>query len=221
MVRRKINYKEGDCFSVPLRVGEDYAPTGERGGYARGVVVRMDGRGGVFGCFFGPKVKRIGQVRVDGDLIPDNAVYSTIFGDLGLLEEKWNIIGSIPDWSRDKWPMPQVFLHHDFVDEEIGFLRVYDEDTLDFVGEQKVSLSEIDADIHPRDGDDGYGAVEIVLTRLLALLDEAAKGNPISLPYPSEGQVDPWGDERHLLKKRGWTLDELTGFWNPPPPATA
>jgi hypothetical protein len=45
MGSQKINYREGDWFAVPLRDG----------GYAVGLVARMDNRGGVLGYFFGPR----------------------------------------------------------------------------------------------------------------------------------------------------------------------
>lgn len=45
MARRKLNYKEGDWFAVPLGGA----------GYALGLVARVGRRGVTFGYFFGPR----------------------------------------------------------------------------------------------------------------------------------------------------------------------
>ncbi len=153
---KKINYSEGDCFSIPLR-GE---------GFARGVIARMNGRGTVFGYFFGPKIADLADVCV-GDLCPEQAIFSGQFGDLGLLNGEWTVIGRVPDWSREKWRFPS-FLRFD-EGSPTGFLSTYDEDSLQCINEQKIKLSEIDVRDYPEDSLMGYGFVEIKLAKLLTV----------------------------------------------------
>jgi hypothetical protein len=155
MMKKKVNYQEGDCFAIPLR----------KGGFARGVIARMNGKGSVFGYFFSPKIAELADVRVDAEIRPENAIYKCCFGDLGLLMGEWTPLGALPDWTRKRWPMPS-FLYHD-EDGKTGFLRQYDEDTLKFVREERIPLSGIHKENFPEDGLMGYGAVEKWLTKLL------------------------------------------------------
>jgi hypothetical protein len=156
-VGNKANYSEGDCFSIPLR----------EGGYARGVVARMDGEGIVFGYFFGPKIEHIADVFISDDLSPEQSVLSGQFGDLGLLNMEWQVIGSVSSWSRDEWVMPR-FLRADPGDLT-GILSTYDENSLKFKSEMEIDLSQVDVKNTPKDMVMGYGSVEIKLTRILSL----------------------------------------------------
>jgi hypothetical protein len=149
----RLSYKEGDCFALPLRTE----------GVARGVVARLDGKGVVFGYFFGPKVASFAEAVVDDSLRPEKAVLVARFGDLGLQKREWKVIGHIDPWERATWRMPG-FLHLDDGGDH-GFVRHYD-DSLKFVGEEPITLSAVSPQT-PRDALLGYGAVEIRLTRLL------------------------------------------------------
>jgi len=153
---KKMNYSEGDCFSIPLR----------EGGFARGVVARMDGNGIIFGYFFGPKIAEFSDVHV-GDLRSDKAIFTGQFGDLGLLNEEWKVIGRVADWSRERWPMPS-FLRFES-GASTGFLSEYDDESLKCIREQEVQLSRINVEDFPKDSVMGYGFVEMKLTKLLAI----------------------------------------------------
>ncbi len=61
---KSLNYSEGDCISIPLR----------EGGYARGVVARMNGSGIIFGYFFGPFIENESDLAVYEGLVPGNEV---------------------------------------------------------------------------------------------------------------------------------------------------
>src|ERR1043166_8367687 len=124
----------------------------------------MNGRGIVFGYFFGPKILQLADVRIASDLTPERAVLTCQFGDLGLLNQQWPVVGKIPRWSCEQWPMP-TFLYAD-PNGNTGFIREYDKDSLKCVREQKVLLSQISKGEFPKDGLKGYGAVEITLTKL-------------------------------------------------------
>jgi hypothetical protein len=154
-MKKKINYREGDVFVLPLRSE----------GFARGLVARMNGGGIVFGCFFGPKLNGLADAMSRSDLQAGNAIFTCRFGDLGLLKQEWKVIGKLSGWSRDRWPLPP-FLHVD-QDGGAGFIRRYDEDSLKFISEERVALSRVSKTEFPEDGLFGYGAVEIILTRLL------------------------------------------------------
>jgi len=152
----QINYSEGNCIAIPLRDS----------GYARGVITRMNRKGVVFGYFFAPKIDNLEDVMIDESLYPENAVLSGQFGDLGLLEDKWKVVGGIPNWSRDIWIMPS-FLRLD-EDGGAGFIATYDEDSMEFISEEKVRPSQINVHDLPEDSVMGYGFVEVKLTKKLS-----------------------------------------------------
>jgi len=150
----RLSYREGDCFALPLRAG----------GFARGVVVRLDRKGIVLGYFFGPRLASLSEATIDDTLRPEKAVLLARFGDLGLQKGEWRVIGHIDPWDREAWRIPG-FLHLDERGDR-GFVRYYD-DSLRFVREERVTGSAIS--LHaPRDALLGYGAAEIRLTKLLA-----------------------------------------------------
>jgi hypothetical protein len=92
----KLPYSEGSVFLVPLR----------KGGYARGVVARASPKGkGLLGYFFGPRLSSADIAKVD-NLDPNSAMLRVIFGDLGLINGEWQILGVVPNWDRTQWPMP-------------------------------------------------------------------------------------------------------------------
>lgn len=160
MPRRKLNYREGDWFAVPLR---DY-------GYAVGVVARAS-RGCVFGYFFRPRCENIPALD---DIIvfqPKDAVWRAMFGDLGLLEEKWPIIGHSVAWDRSAWPLPP-FVRIDVLNPQKAYKTRYSEDDISLNGIIEI----VDCDpglvaMYPEDSVSGYGAIEIKLTDLLSKYD--------------------------------------------------
>ena len=158
MAKRKrrtsdLPYREGTWFVVPLRCG----------GYVPGIVVRSNGNGCIFGYFFGPRHKRIPRLNEVQGLRHEDVAFSIQFGDLGLLEEHWPIIGESEQWESKAWPMPP-FIH---IDESSGkaCLRYYSEHTLKFIKEEPCDISL--ASEYPEDGLAGYGFVEARLTKLL------------------------------------------------------
>ena len=155
MPKKKLNYTEGTCFLVPLR----------KGGYARGVVARMNGKGKVFGYFWGPKFDKAEDGVVDVTLTAQSAIFVGKFGDLGFLKEEWPIIGKIEPWIRTDWPLPPLLRTDERA--QIGFISYYDDNNLRCLREEKVKLGEVDASKFPEDSLLGYGAVEIHLAKLL------------------------------------------------------
>jgi len=90
----KTKYREGDVFAVPLADG----------GYGLGVVARAK-RGVYLGYLFGDVHAQIPALELLR-LRPDDTVLVPIGGDQGLAEGHWPVLGQLPGWDRDDWPMP-------------------------------------------------------------------------------------------------------------------
>ena len=153
MAPPKLPYDEGDWFNVPLRTE----------GFAVGLVVRRDGRGIVVGYFFGRRFSSTSSIEDVAQLETKDAVLICRFGDLGLLNGQWPIIGKHLLWTRAEWPLPR-FVRTDAVS---GALRLitYSEEDLSEIG--AVPCTRQEAEGLPQDGMFGFGAVEIKLTKLL------------------------------------------------------
>ncbi len=158
-----INYIEGDCFVFPLTDG----------GFARGVVSRMDGSGGLLGYFYGPRFENKRDANVTDDLKPENAIYVLMCGDLGLVddEHEWEVIGHLPGWKREDWPMP-VFGCEVSKERDWGELRWFDENTLTESMSKRVTLKEIKG--LPSSGLGGCGYVEKYVSKILRKMEEEA-----------------------------------------------
>ena len=147
-----LPYDEGTVFLVPLRTG----------GYARGIVARTSNEGKILlGYFFGPCLKSPNEKSLDG-LDPTNSILCIRFGDLGLINGEWIICGRIPNWNRNKWPMPD-FARNDPLSKKTWLVRYSDNDP-------NLIEKEIPTNFDLKLAKDllaGYGAVEIKLTQLL------------------------------------------------------
>lgn len=153
MPKIKINYKAGTCFAVPL----------DDGGFAYGIVARLNGKGIVLGYFFAPRVSGVEKSIDIAGFSANDAVFICRFGDLGLIKNEWIIINELPDWNPAEWPIPPFF-KLDAVDPTQAYLEYYD-DNLARLREEKVSPELKDK--YPRDGLYGYGAVEKALNHIL------------------------------------------------------
>ena len=162
MAKKTLPYREGTWFAVPLRTN----------GFALGVVARLDGDGTVWGYFFGPPYDSVPSCSATEGLEPQASIAQERFGDLGLIEGEWPIVGESITWDRSGWPLP------DFVraDREEGWAWkvVYSDKDLSPVSEEPCDISL--ADSLPRDSLAGSGAVELVLTHLLKERSGSSKG---------------------------------------------
>ena len=151
----KQKYTEGTWFSIPL----------ESGKFAVGVVARKTPRRGrvLFGYFFGPaRIKK--PVLSDlSDYRPTDAVGKWIFGDLGLINGRWPIIGEFDGWDRTNWAMP-VFVRNDPLAKTSYEVEYIDDDPNGAVTKTRIPF---DPNPSNRDAMRGFGAVEIELGRLL------------------------------------------------------
>jgi Immunity protein 26 len=150
---KNLPYSEGSVFLVPLRTG----------GFARGVVARAAKKGKVLlGYFFGPRLASADAAALT-DLCPANAVLRIRFGDLGLVNGEWQVVGKVPNWSRSEWPVPD-FVRRDPLGRLKPRLVRYSDDDPGHIDSEFV----IDDDAGlAADSMSGYGAVEIKLTKLL------------------------------------------------------
>lgn len=94
-----VDYAEGDWFGVPLPEGQ----------YGTCLVARAQPEyGGVLlGYFFGPRSldpPPLARVRL---LTPASAAMVCLFGHLDIRRGRWPLVGRLPEWDRDQWPMPK------------------------------------------------------------------------------------------------------------------
>jgi len=161
MARNRRQHDEGTCFAVPL----------EGGGHALGVLARTSaGSGVVFGYFFGPKRDALPAADELPRLAPEDAIWSGRFGDLELVEGNWPVLGKLPDWRREEWPMPEFCMG---ADHGPWFrVRYSDEDAN--VEESATQIAQEECEGLPPDAMYGAGAVEVVLSSHLG------EGGPVA-----------------------------------------
>jgi hypothetical protein len=153
-MRYKINYSEGDWVGVPL----------PGGGWAVGLVARMNRKGAVIGYFFGPRRDAVPTVEQLEALQPDDAILVGKFGDLGLVKNEWPVIGRQPDWDRDQWPIPVFVRRPPLIDRVVKVW--YDETELNWPAREEILPA--GQDFHaPEDGLMGYVYVQNKLEKLL------------------------------------------------------
>ena len=147
------SYAVGDWFGVPL----------PSGGFSLGVVARRN-RGILLGYFFGPRRPRLPVLDDAAGLRPDQALLVGRFGHLGLRGGTWPILGRLPDWDPNEWPMP-VFIRHEELTGRT--LRVfYDPDDPNSRPREEAVRAGDQAQ-GPADDLMGHGFVETRLDRLL------------------------------------------------------
>jgi hypothetical protein len=148
-----LPYAPGDLFAVPL----------EGGKFALGVLARASGRGDALGYFFGPARGDLPE-PTDVAVTPDEAIWVARFGDLGLIRREWPVLGPLPGWRPQEWPMP-AFGRDELLTKR--YLRVeYPDDEPDAVP-CEVEIDEEEFRQLPEDGLAGAEFVRIRLNRLL------------------------------------------------------
>jgi hypothetical protein len=153
----RLPYREGTWFAFPLK----------NGGYGVGLVARSPKNGRVlFGYFFGPRREKIPGLDEVASLEPSAAVARLIFGDLGLINGEWKILGHSEAWDRNRWPMPHFAKVTDLAGYHVASKRQYsDNNPAELIGEWRVTDEEIRG--LPEDIMHGHRAVEAVLTRII------------------------------------------------------
>ncbi len=152
-MKAKLPYKEGDWIAVPLR----------HGGYAIGIIARArKGGKALIGYFFGPLHETMPTMDDTKGLKPSDAVLISNFGDFGLINGQWSVMGHSAPWNRADWPNP-VFVRRDSLTGKPSKVYYAEDDPNCEIKEQK--CSEAEAGSLPEDCVSGYGAVEIKLTK--------------------------------------------------------
>ena len=151
----RLPYGEGTWFAVPLRSG----------GYGVGGVARSTAEGKVIlGYFFGPRRQRVPTLVDVFSLRPDQAVAALRFGDLGLIQGEWPVLGQATGWRRSEWRMPE-FVRTEPITNRSFRVRYSDADPNQVLEEEPMSRPEPRL---TRDSLLGAGALEVTLSRLLA-----------------------------------------------------
>jgi hypothetical protein len=151
----KLPYNEGSILLVPLVNG---------GGYACGVIARSTQAGKViFGYFFGPRLASVVDLPSE-EIDPSMAIFWARFGDLGLINHKWPVVGTVRNWNRNKWPMPDFVRRDPLGKLKPRLVKYADDDPNRWLDERPIDS---DVGLQP-DSLYGYAAVEIALSKLLA-----------------------------------------------------
>jgi hypothetical protein len=137
----------------------------------------MDGRGVVLGYFFRPRRDARPAMDQVGELRAADAVEVALFGDLGLIEGRWTVIGSLPGWEPEKWPIPD-FGRIDAVSGKRAWRARYRDPDLKLLSDEEIDVCE--ARTLPKDGLMGVGAVERWLSHLLEQ-DRPTSASPRSM----------------------------------------
>jgi hypothetical protein len=119
----------------------------------------------MLGYFFGPCRPELPSLADVHGLHAADAVLVRRFGDLGLLDGTWPVLGRVDGWDRSAWPMP-AFVHHESLTDR-SVLVYYDEDDPNkCLSRRRIPLGA--STQGPKDGLMGSGFAEITLTNLLA-----------------------------------------------------
>jgi hypothetical protein len=155
----KIKIEESQIFTIPLT----------KDVLAIGVIARVDRKIGsrrkpsiVFAYFFGPYLEAPKADHLE-KLKPENSVLRLKCGVLYIYEGKWQIIGDMPNWNRDEWPLP-TFFRNDLLLGPV-LVRFYDDDLVRPAEEQPYKGG--DFEFTDEDSTSGSKAVEIRLRQKL------------------------------------------------------
>ncbi len=150
---KKLPYSEGDICCVPLR---DM-------GFVLGVIARVPkGRKVLLGYFFGSRIEEFTAMKGGLHLNPSLALKVIKFGDRGLMNGSWPIIGSVEGWNRTEWLIPKFIRKDDL--RRRSYLISYSDDNL----RNEIAQEPCEYDLSGYEPDSlfGYGVVEILMTKL-------------------------------------------------------
>ena len=158
MSTKRITYSEGEWFAIPL----------SRGDYGLGLIVRGSYRTkGGLGYFFGPRYASLPKIDLTAPMTPNNAVLVAWFGDYAIINGRWPLLESSFVFKRGNWPVPD-FKRPDFANPNFGWLVEYDQENPIFSDPKRLTYLPINQiSSLPEEGQLGYRALEIQLSRLL------------------------------------------------------
>jgi hypothetical protein len=143
-------------FAVPV----------DGGGWALGVVSRAAPQGRILiGHFFGPRWDDPPDEGEVPDLAAGDALTVERFGDGGLHDGSWPVIGKLEGWRREDWPVP-AFQRKDVVSGAVRKVVYDDADPSEEASVEPIEAGE--ADGLPKDGVQGAAGVSALLARRLS-----------------------------------------------------
>ncbi|MFN9357663.1 MAG: Imm26 family immunity protein [Phycisphaerae bacterium] len=151
MKKKKYKVEARTVVLVPLKPS----------GFVQGVVIRSNGRGQAFGCFWGPKL----SFARDADFETcrqTSPILVCRFGDYGIRTGRWLLVGPVRDWSDSEWPEPKFWRRHN--DPRLCYVSQYDWE-LKLIAEAVRPM--VDAASLPEDVQLGSGVVEAKLSSLV------------------------------------------------------
>lgn len=112
--------REGEWYAIPL----------EGGGFSRGLVARTSSTGEFFlGYFFGPLIEDLPTLDSATGLRAQDALLVGLVNCSG--EQPWHLLGQLPAWDRQKWPIPAFGRYFEFEAARRDLRFHYVEDDLD------------------------------------------------------------------------------------------
>lgn len=154
MARRKLNYRAGDWFAVPLE--------GSR--YCLGRVARIGSGAIILGYFFRGRYERLPTCLDTRDLNGFASMLVARFGGLHILSGRWPLVCSDGQFNPAEWPVPH-FGHRSLILKDT-FVEVEYSETLSEVGRFLVS-EERWRTLH----EDGLAGAEWMESRLEILME--------------------------------------------------
>lgn len=121
--KSSIKYSDGTVFLVPL----------EDGISAVGVVIRSSGRKGVvMGLFFRQEDLPVSELK------KEKSIFTTLFGDSKLASGSWPVIGQIPEWSPDTWPVPWLPRIDPYITKTAWRVKCGEDNASEFGDEERI-----------------------------------------------------------------------------------
>lgn len=132
------------------------------GGYALGLIARHYKHSTLFYFFKGKYINRIEEIPIES-IEKDNILWVKLGGDGAFMKNAWPILGKLPEWDRDDWPIP-TFKTKDILS---GFpIVIYLDENLEEVSRKRVTEEEASL-IKWKNGIAGTVYIEEELTELL------------------------------------------------------
>jgi hypothetical protein len=157
MRSKDLPYTEGTWFGIPLRTG----------GFAMGVVTRRSEKypGVILTYIFGPRRAAPATMDEVRHLTSNEALTAVRIGDLHLIEGQWPIVGTVSDFERSRWRMPE-FARKDPLSGRVTIVG-YDDDDPNVATSKRRASAEEAAGLEP-DALLGAGAVEQYVTAMVS-----------------------------------------------------
>lgn len=183
---KRCRYQSGDIFAMPL----------DNGQYCIGVIARGGerGRAGIVAYLFPFLFDKVPALIDLTELVPGRAKRSMLASSLYLKDGRWPILGRVPDWNPERWPIPD-FAELSSSGVPLRRVRYSERDLVTVIGEWPLTTDDVslsDSDLY------GARAAEIRMT--IELLGEDAvdesrtfTNNPVAQEAVRKLHKKEWG----------------------------